>query len=170
MEAKRQGPGALRQFENETRPGYRQSVGELFLCQRTVSAVLGSPEEKTAISEVAQNCFIPSAPRLSHTPLNKSGDLRESYATVTQTPLSSVPSTLVRPSSPHEIPEINNPGIQLAGCLGSPSHRFAPHTALAVWQGPTWSNTAVKMHHPARGFHLKKGQVTCSKKVQPLRE
>jgi hypothetical protein len=53
-------------------------------------------------------------------------------------------------------PGINNPATQLAGCLSSPSDRLALHTALAV--AGTSSDTVVKMHHPARGFGLKKAR------------
>lgn len=77
-----------------------------------------------------------------------------SYESETQTPLSCVPSTLVCLSPPpSEIPEINNPAIQLAGYLGSPSCHCAPHTAQAVSTDPAGRGQVAP---PARGFLLRK--------------
>lgn len=91
-----------------------------------------------------------------------------SYETETQTSLSCVPSTLVCPSPPpYEIPEINNPAIQLAGCLGSPSCRCAPHTALTVSRDRAGRGQAAPS---STWFSSQKGQVFPSKKVRLLRQ
>jgi len=54
---------------------------------------------------------------------------------------------------PNEIPEINNPAIQRAGYLGSPSCHWAPHTAQAASRDPAGRGQAALT---ARGFLLRK--------------